>query len=229
MARDVDTWVRNFDLTPASSSDFDVGASASARSASSSDGLFAVTSLLHPSGFPEAATKITVYRRYSQFVKLRKSLSQMHQTLYLQGSACPVLPKAPGKASNIFGGKDIDDCNEERRRKALEMLYFAAKHPQLYNSQVFVDFFTPDCDEGEEDEDDGKSIGDAVAELNRTGNLMDASALATKLARDKTPVLSPTPPPPHSDRTPTPTTPEEEMKDLPEYLSVAAEHVSKVR
>ena len=52
---------------------------------------FQVTSWLFPMGFPEASTKLVTTKKYSDFQKLHKQLSQIHRNLYLSGTM-PNLP-----------------------------------------------------------------------------------------------------------------------------------------
>ena len=44
--------------------------------------IYDVTSVLFPAGFPEAGTRLTTIKRYSQFQKLYNSLLQIHQVWY---------------------------------------------------------------------------------------------------------------------------------------------------
>jgi hypothetical protein len=55
--------------------------------------VFQVTSLIFPVGFPEAATKLVVKKKFSDFQSLHKSLSDIHKNLYLKGKF-PSLPKS---------------------------------------------------------------------------------------------------------------------------------------
>ena len=41
--------------------------------------IYDVTSVLFPAGFPEAGTRLTTVKRFSQFQKLYNSLLQIHQ------------------------------------------------------------------------------------------------------------------------------------------------------
>ena len=72
--------------------------------------------------------------RYSEFQSLQACLFKIHKNLYLAGKF-PALPKA--KYFNRFQ----DSVLEDRRLACLAVLNFAADHPQLYNSQVFTEFF----------------------------------------------------------------------------------------
>ena len=47
--------------------------------------IYEVTSWLFPMGFPEASTKLVTNKRFSDFQKLHKSLSQIHKNLHLTG------------------------------------------------------------------------------------------------------------------------------------------------
>ena len=44
--------------------------------------IYDVTSVLFPAGFPEAGTRLTTVKRFSQFQKLYNSLLQIHQVWY---------------------------------------------------------------------------------------------------------------------------------------------------
>jgi hypothetical protein len=48
--------------------------------------------VLFPAGFPEAATKLVVKKKFSDFQSLHKSLEEIHKQLYLSGKF-PALPK----------------------------------------------------------------------------------------------------------------------------------------
>jgi len=123
----------------------------------------------------------------------------------------------------------------------LDLLEFAAERSHLFGSKAFTEFFSEQS-EGDGEGGDGGSAGflpsdeeettatgghrslspseaAEVAYLGAKGQYMEASARTVHL--DPTPALSPTP----SSMAATPT-PAEEMLDLPDYLSVAAEDVS---
>lgn len=123
---------------------------------------FQVTSWLYPSGFPEANTQLVTQKRYSDLQKLHKSLSQIHANLHLSGTM-PALPKSRSFFKN-------QDNVQERQDKCLEMLNFAAQHPALYNSQVFLNFFatlsSPDGASSLNSPDDG-----VIGALIDQGNL----------------------------------------------------------
>jgi hypothetical protein len=74
-------WVRSFEIGPATSS------------LKSKVVFYQVTSLIFPVGFPEAATKLVVRKKYSDFQQLHKALAEIHKNLYLKGKF-PVLPKS---------------------------------------------------------------------------------------------------------------------------------------
>lgn len=87
-----------------------------------------------PKSFPESATKITVWKRYSDFKKLHKELEQIFKQLYLKGEF-PEFPKA-----KVFGRFE-HEVVEERRKAALLLLEFTANHLQLFTSKAFIQFF----------------------------------------------------------------------------------------
>ena len=58
-------WVRTFEVGPARRN--------------SNHMVYDVTSVLFPAGFPEAGTRLTTVKRFSQFQKLYMALLQIHQ------------------------------------------------------------------------------------------------------------------------------------------------------
>ena len=171
--------------------------------------IYEVTSWLFPAGFPEASTKLVTKKRFSDFQKLHKSLSQIHKSLYLSGTM-PPLPKA-----NYFNRNDPNVLSV-RRSKCLELLEFSAQHPQLYNSQVFLNFFatlfSPSSLNSDED----------IGQLMDQGQIMEAAMATTKIAKDLTPVLEPDKPVVVENATDHDT--EEAM---PAYLNEAANVIKK--
>ena len=171
--------------------------------------IYDVTSVLYPEGFPEVATNLKVTKRYSQFLQLHKMMFNLHRGLYLKGTF-PVLPKN----KKLFAKADDPEMISERMEKCLVFLQFLAEFPPLFNSQAFSDFFIGDMSDSS---DESSSEASNVIALQESGNVMDASMLSAHLKPDTTPSLRPD----------TPTTPEEEMRNLPDYLSEAAEDVSR--
>lgn len=96
--------------------------------------LYKVTSKVFPKNSIEAETQVTVWKRYNDFKKLHKALFTIHQSLHLKD----IFP--PFAKARFFGRFD-ENVIEERRKSAYELLEFAAKHPPLFTSQVFVKFF----------------------------------------------------------------------------------------
>jgi len=96
--------------------------------------VYKVISRVFPQTSIEGITEIVTFKRFSEFKKLHKSLSHLHFSLHLKG----VFPSFP--ESKLFGRFD-EEVVESRRRSALELLEFAAKHPPLFTSNVFVQFF----------------------------------------------------------------------------------------
>ena len=205
-------WIRNFDVKIVVEENED-------EKSGKKFTLYDVTSIIYAEGFPETSTKITVKKRFSQFQKFHASLKSIHKGLYLKGEF-PDLPKT------TFFSRFEGQVLEERRKSMLDSLNFSAKHPQLYNSVVFNDFFVPETTEFGPPSNASSTLAspetgrksEKVAELQGQGNVMDASALTVALAKDNTPALSPEVANKYS--------PEEEMRNLPDYLSKAAEDVS---
>ena len=168
---------------------------------------YEVTSWLFPMGFPEASTKLVTKKRFSDFQKLHKSLSHIHKSLYLSGTM-PILPK-----THFFNRHDPGVLSE-RRQKCLELLEFSAKHPQLYNSQIFLNFFatlsSPSSLNSDED----------IGQLMDQGQIMEAAMATTKLANDQTPILEP-------ETTNLVKEEPDENESVPDYLNEAANVIKK--
>ena len=138
---------------------------------------FQVTSWLFPMGFPEASTKLVTTKKYSDFQKLHKQLSQIHRNLYLSGTM-PNLPK-----SGYFSRVDAKVLSE-RRQKCLEFLEFVALHPPLYNSQVFLNFFATTSPSS-------VSSYEEIGILMDQGQIMEAAIASTQFVKDDTPTIEP--------------------------------------
>ncbi|KAG8228110.1 hypothetical protein J437_LFUL000112, partial [Ladona fulva] len=96
--------------------------------------VYKVTSIVYPKSSPEAATKVTVWKRYNDFKKLHKELHIKHKKLHLKD-------KFPPFAKGKFFGRYEEEVIEERRQCAIKLLEFIAEHPPLFTSQVFLKFF----------------------------------------------------------------------------------------
>ncbi|XP_046689325.1 ribosomal protein S6 kinase delta-1 isoform X2 [Homalodisca vitripennis] len=107
--------------------------------------LYKITSLVYPKKYPEAITKIVIWKRYNDFKKLYKELKVCHKKLHLDDEF-PAFVKAK------FFSRFESDVVEERRQAALKLLEFVAQHPPLFTSDVFVKFFetgyTVDSEDG---------------------------------------------------------------------------------
>ena len=131
--------------------------------------VYDVTSVLFPAGFPEAGTRLTTVKRFSEFQKLYHSLLQIHQVS--QHISCKVFelwwsimvvvyydsgnvyfsilqklhlkgdppPKLP--KTSYFNRFDLQVL-EDRRLVCLQLLNHAGRNPILYSSQVFVSFLS---------------------------------------------------------------------------------------
>ena len=83
---------------------------------------------------PENVSKVSVWKRYSDFRKLHTALCTLYSTLESK-EQFPSFPKPR------FFGRFETEVIEERKDCALRLLAFIAKHPALYSSDVFVKFF----------------------------------------------------------------------------------------
>lgn len=116
-----DQWVRVFDVTEP-------------RRHKNGFTIYKVTSRIFPKTTFEGVIEVVTWKRYSDFKKLHKSLTKLHHSLHLKG-AVPSFPEA-----KLFGRFD-EEVIEKRRQAGLDLLQFAAQHPPLFTSSVFVQFF----------------------------------------------------------------------------------------
>lgn len=83
---------------------------------------------------PDIVSKVSVWKRYSDFRKLHAALNNLYLTLESK-ELFPTFPKPR------FFGRFETEVIEERKDCALRLLTFIAKHSALYSSDVFVKFF----------------------------------------------------------------------------------------
>ena len=121
MNREADGWVRVFEVTEP-------------QKHRKGFTIYKVVSRVFHKNSIDGITEIVTFKRFSEFKKLHKSLSQLHASLHLKG----VFPSFPD--SKLFGRFDAEVI-EIRRQSALELLDFVAKYPPLFTSAVFSKFF----------------------------------------------------------------------------------------
>ncbi|ODM99713.1 Ribosomal protein S6 kinase delta-1 [Orchesella cincta] len=158
---DINVWVRTFEVTEPTRhrKGFTV---------------YKVSSTVFSKSFPESATKIVVWKRYSDFKKLHKELEQIFKQLYLKGEF-PAFPKA-----KVFGRFE-HEVVEERRNAALILLQFTANHTQLFTSKAFMQFF-----------ENGYSTKDFLGHiLFSRGNDVDNEEPPTTVSEQRSDISSP--------------------------------------
>ncbi|CAL8139492.1 unnamed protein product [Orchesella dallaii] len=158
---DINVWVRTFEVTDPTRhrKGFTV---------------YKVSSTVFPKSFPEGATKIVVWKRYSDFKKLHKELELIFKQLYLKGEF-PPFPKA-----KVFGRFE-HEVVEERRNAALLLLQFTANHTQLFTSKAFMQFF-----------ENGYSAQDFLGKiLFSRGNHVDGDEPPTTVSEQRSDIASP--------------------------------------
>lgn len=89
---------------------------------------------LHMKTSPDIVSKISVWKRYSDFRKLHTALNSLYLSLESKESF-------PSLSKPRFFGRFETEVIEERKDCALRLLAFVAKHSSLYSSEVFVKFF----------------------------------------------------------------------------------------
>lgn len=86
---------------------------------------------------PDVVSKVSVWKRYSDFKKLYSAIQSLHSTHQIKESLPPFLkPK--------FFGRFEAEVIEARRECALKFLEFIGRHSELFTSDVFVKFFESD-------------------------------------------------------------------------------------
>ncbi|XP_012276032.1 ribosomal protein S6 kinase delta-1 isoform X2 [Orussus abietinus] len=134
--------------------------------------VYKVTSLVFIKDVPEAVSKVSVWKRYSEFKRLHSALKSQYANLKIK-EPFPSFPQ-----SKFFGRFEIDVI-EERRTSAVKFLEFVARHASLYTSTVFMKFFETsqskdsitDCSQSlssDTSEEDHNTSLDKYSDKNRT-------------------------------------------------------------
>lgn len=117
-----DNWVRLFDVS-------------NPQKTHAGYTVYRVSSKVYPKGFPEAASEVIVFKRYSEIRALYKDLKIIYESKSGQNKHFPHLAKA-----HFFSRFD-ESVIEERQKQALMLLNFAGNIYFLFTSQPFVKFF----------------------------------------------------------------------------------------
>ncbi|XP_011496175.1 PREDICTED: ribosomal protein S6 kinase delta-1 [Ceratosolen solmsi marchali] len=99
--------------------------------------IYKVTSLMFLKRSPDIISKVSIWKRYSEFKKLHSTLQVLHSTLQIK-EPFPLFPKPK------FFGRFETEVIEERKECALKLLEFIGRYNALYTSDVFVKFFEND-------------------------------------------------------------------------------------
>ncbi|KAJ8670142.1 hypothetical protein QAD02_001401 [Eretmocerus hayati] len=99
--------------------------------------IYKVTSLIFLKSSPDVISRVSIWKRYSDFKKLYTSMQALHITSRVQ-EPFPPFPKPK------FFGRFEAEVIEERRKSALKLLEFIGRHTELFSSNVFVKFFEND-------------------------------------------------------------------------------------
>ncbi|XP_068683984.1 ribosomal protein S6 kinase-like 1 isoform X2 [Montipora foliosa] len=145
MAYHDDHWVRLFNVSDP-------------RRAYAGHTLYKVTSKVFQKEFPEGATEITVWRRFSDFKKLHQELFKIFTFKHFNEEEFPHFPKAK------FFGRFEEGVIEERRKAALELLNFAGNITNLFTSMPFLKFFEGGFPDSPKHSDSLASIEDSSSE-----------------------------------------------------------------
>ena len=170
---------------------------------------YQVFSTLYPDGMPEACTKLVTKKSFSDFKKLYQALHHIHKSLRLSGSLPPVTSR-----NSFFKKRLSDEANEDRRQQCLTLLECASQFPELYNSQVFLNFFAT-ISSPTSSLEDSSSSPDAI---------LEAGLATQKVLAQPKPMSSPDQP---SKGSACKIQTDEEDEELPDYLNKAAEMIKK--
>lgn len=139
---------------------------------------------------PDVVSKVSIWKRYSDFKKLYSTLQSLHSTLQIK-EPFPPFPKPK------FFGRFEAEVIEERRERALKFLEFIGRHTVLFTSDAFVKFFETD-DLDKQFSDCTQSLSSDTSEDDRTVNcdnngessIGDATDLPRFVCTDKvTPII----------------------------------------
>lgn len=96
--------------------------------------VYKVTSVIYPKAAPEAISRVSIWKRYTDFRKLYLELSSRKDILRLK-EPFPPFPRPK------FFGRFEAEVVEERRQCAIRLLEFIGRHTALFTSNTFVKFF----------------------------------------------------------------------------------------
>ncbi|KFB40729.1 AGAP001909-PA-like protein [Anopheles sinensis] len=133
--------------------------------------IYRITSIVFPRSAPEALTRVTLWKRFSEVKRLYKELARRHRERHLPGTI-------PALVEQSYFKRFDPAVIEERKRYILQLLEWAGQEPALYLSHAFVSFFARGIspDEGETESLDGGTL--AVKE-NGTSDKSDVGNIET--------------------------------------------------
>ncbi|XP_001600691.2 ribosomal protein S6 kinase delta-1 isoform X1 [Nasonia vitripennis] len=99
--------------------------------------VYKVTSMMFLKTSPDVVSKVSIWKRYSDFKKLYSTMQSLHSTMQIK-EPFPPFPKPK------FFGRFEAEVIEERRECALKLLEFIGRHNALFTSDAFVKFFETD-------------------------------------------------------------------------------------
>ncbi|XP_015591069.1 ribosomal protein S6 kinase delta-1 isoform X2 [Cephus cinctus] len=116
----------------------------------------------------EAISRVSVWKRYSDFRKL-------HSELKVLSTSLTIKEPFPQFARPRYFGRFEAEVIEERRLCALQFLEFIARHTPLFKSEVFVKFFDNDINVCLTD--CSQSMSSDASEDDRNANVTDTDSL----------------------------------------------------
>lgn len=127
---------------------------------------------------PDVVSKVSIWKRYSDFRKLYKTLQSLHSKHHIK-EPFPPFPKPK------FFGRFETEVIEERKECALKFLEFIGHHNVLYSSDAFVKFF--ECDNtNKQFLECSQSLSSDTSEDDRSnnwGNEIETTAHTTDLPK----------------------------------------------
>uniref|UniRef100_A0AAG5CXU5 PX domain-containing protein n=1 Tax=Anopheles atroparvus TaxID=41427 RepID=A0AAG5CXU5_ANOAO len=121
--------------------------------------IYRITSIVFPRSVPEALTRVTLWKRYSEVKKLYKELVRRHRERHLPGTV-------PALTEESYFKRFDPAVIEERKRYILQLLEYAGQEPALYLCHAFVSFFARGI--SPDDAEEERLNGDSPVKANGT-------------------------------------------------------------
>ncbi|XP_014226655.1 ribosomal protein S6 kinase delta-1 [Trichogramma pretiosum] len=96
--------------------------------------IYKVTSLMFLKSAPDVISKVSIWKRYSDFKKLHSSIQSLHSSLKIKEPMPPFLKPT-------FFRRFETEVIEQRKECATKLLEFIGRYDALFTSDIFTNFF----------------------------------------------------------------------------------------